>query len=277
MLVPHVHHRHRLCCCFPEPLFRAHSQSVCTSSGMLLWRGQSARGLDRPRSADAQVLPLHHSMAPGALGFIPVINESPVWKPFTLPCVHRQTCPPSAATSQHLLIFLFMIWVLKPLKHNWKQVWFLSSLCDWLYAQRLDKGLLNSGTYSIEGVVDESCAGFTARWECWGADPCKQDDERTHNKSDISFWKHHFTVEHTLIKHQRNNSKWARQEFFNKPCRADWPVWQEVHAVSTGFICTDTAVKYCGVYFVAGLGPTPRFQRDKTVSGPDWWLRCRCK
>lgn len=31
----------------------------------------------------------------------------------------------------------------------------------------------------------------------------------------------------------------------------------------------------CEVYLVGDFSPTPRFQRDRTVSGLDWWLRCR--
>lgn len=56
---------------------------------VLLWRGQSIHSLRRPWSAGMPVPPLHHSMAPGVLAFIHVINSV---KP-CLKATHASLCP----------------------------------------------------------------------------------------------------------------------------------------------------------------------------------------
>lgn len=51
------------------------SHTVCISSAVLLWRGQSTHSLRRPWSAGMPVSPLRHSMASEVLAFIHVINS----------------------------------------------------------------------------------------------------------------------------------------------------------------------------------------------------------
>lgn len=98
--------------CFYDGQRPGEVPALSHSSAVLLWWGQCTHSLQRPWSAGMPVLPLRHSMAPGVLAFIHVINS-------VEPCLKAplaSLCPQAradllslsvvnTATSQQLLIF----------------------------------------------------------------------------------------------------------------------------------------------------------------------------